>query len=467
MVFSEALRGLLDAAGGTAVELAQASGVSKSTVSRYLSGRRVPPPESENPARLAEGLLAVARDHGRGLDGRAVAETLARETRSAVSDEGFAERLGDVLRTFGVAGNALARSMDFDPSYISRILSGQRRPADLPRFIGGVASYVARNRTDADGVVLASGLTGVPADKLRGQQALASAIGDYLLAGAGAAAPRTDSVEPFLAALDAFDLNEFLKGVDFGGLSLPASPLRQPAVRTYEGIDQMKQAELDFIAAAVRSDSTDDVILYSDMPLGEMARDREFAKKVMSGMALLLRKGIHLRNIHDVHRPLDELIMGLEGWLPIYMTGQMGSYWLPQPTNDVFLHFIRSAGSVAASGEAIAPNQGGGRYVVTRDPADVAYLRRRAEELFAHARPLLRVWREDARADLDRALRRLGRKAACEPCDVGRDTFKNMTLTVWPGSHALIVKERSPWVALLVEHPALVDALERYEPTLF
>lgn len=466
--FAGRLRERMQETGCTASELADASGVAKSTISRYLSGQRVPSPSSENPAKLVGGLARIAQARGlQGFDEDAIAAELAELAGTPQDYALFPERLGMVLDTYHVARNRLARSMDFDPSYISRILAGQRHPADLPAFVDGIASYIARNYSDAVGVALAADLTGEDAESLNSPLALADAIRRYLNAGGNISPSQPSAIGAFLEKLDEFDLNDFMKEIRFDELKVPTVPFQLPTTKTYTGIEEMKQAELDFLKAAVTSKATDDVILYSDMPLEEMAEDEEFPKQIMYGMALLIRKGLHLHNIHDVHRPLNELFMGLEGWIPVYMTGQITPYYLPQPTNTAFLHFIRSAGSVAVSGEAIVGNQGGGRYVVTKNAGDVAYLRRRAEELLARAKPLMRIFREEDEGKLRTALARLERHADNEPMTVGDGTFANMTITVWPESHALIEKANTPKVSLLVEYPALVDALKRYEPTLF
>lgn len=377
----------------------------------------------------------------------------------------FSDNLRLALDTFGIAGNRIARYLDYDPSYISRILAGQRRPADLPAFIDGVATYIARNHNTGEGVEKAAKLTGMPADELRDEKALADALRNFLEADSEPVPQKT--IGAFLEKLDEFDLNEFMRDIQFDDIKVPTAPFHLPTSKVYSGIEQMKQAELDFLKAAVTSRATDDVILYSDMPLGQMAADENFTKQVMMGMALLIRKGMRLHNIHDVHRPLHELIMGLEGWIPVYMTGQISPYYLPQPTNRVFLHFLRSAATVAVTGEAIAGNQDGGRYVVTKNAADVAYVRRRAKELLAHAKPLMRIYRAERLDELARVLSRLDAKADVDPIQVGERAFTNMKITVVPGSHALIEKTNDPHVSFLIEYPALVEALEHYEPTLF
>ena len=382
----------------------------------------------------------------------------------------LADNLRRAMDAYGIAGNQLARSLGFDPSYISRILSGQRRPADVEEFAHAVAAYIARNNADAEGARTAAELTGEAAETLVDADALECAIARFLAAEDAASPSSMETLGGFLVRLDEFDLDAFKREIKFGDIKVPTAPFQLPTTKTYSGIEQMKQAELDFLKAAVLSKSTDDVILYSDMPLGEMAADEEFPKKIMLGMAMLIKKGVRLLNIHDVHRPFDELVMGLEGWLPIYITGQIEPYYLPHPTNDVFLHFLRSAGTVAVLGEAIAGNQGGGRYIVTKAADDVAYARRRAEELLAHAKPFMRIFHKDVPTEatqLEHLLSRLDAKAGATPVRVGEGAFQHMEVTVVPGTYALINKgDRSP-VTIVIEYPALVDALEKYEPVLF
>ena len=64
MGFSDALQGYIDAIGCTAKELADASGISQSSLSRYLSGDRVPYPGSATLAKLARGIEALSGQRG-------------------------------------------------------------------------------------------------------------------------------------------------------------------------------------------------------------------------------------------------------------------------------------------------------------------------------------------------------------------------------------------------------------------
>ncbi len=468
MSFSEKLEEYLSLLDVTARELAQASQLAPSTISRYLSGTRTPTTSGDAVARLAKGLAKLGE--GR-LDEATVASDLQRELSGGnVDGKLINQHLDALMQALSINGNRLARALGFDPSYISRIRSGQRRPASATAFAEQVARYVARDCTDEAQLVAIAQLLGVGMREVGDPEARELAICTYLGSDGESEEDRSLIEEPltrFLMALDAFDLDRFLEEIHFADMRVPTLPFQLPTSKTYTGIEEMKQAELDFLRAAVTSRSTDDVIFYSDMPLGEMAQDKEFARKVMGGVAMLVRKGIGIRNIHDVHRPLEELFMGLEGWLPVYMAGAMESYYLPTPTNGSFLHFLRSAGSVAVSGEAVVGDQGSGRYVLVKSPVDVAYYRLRATQLLSRAKPLLRVFREGQEAELETALRKLHAAYGDGTVSVGAGEFSTLEIRALPGRYVLISKSRAPRIDFLVEHPALVRALEQFRPTLF
>ena len=74
----------------------------------------------------------------------------------------------------------------------------------------------------------------------------------------------------------------------------------------------------------------------SDMQMDDMAKDLEFGKKWMFGIAMMLKKGMHLNVIHNIDRPFSEMMIGLESWIPIYMTGQISPYYLPATQSNVY-----------------------------------------------------------------------------------------------------------------------------------
>ena len=183
----------------------------------------------------------------------------------------------------------------------------------------------------------------------------------------------------FLFKLDEFNLNDYIKVIHFDDLKVPSAPFQIPNSKTYFGLDQMMESELDFLKATVLSKSTEPVIMYSDMPMAEMAKDPEFPKKWMFGMAMMLKKGLHLNQIHDLNRSFEDMMLGLESWIPMYMTGQVSPFYLKEPSNSVFLHLLKVSGAAALYGEAIAGHHAEGRYYLTKSRKELGYYTARAQ----------------------------------------------------------------------------------------
>lgn len=88
------------------------------------------------------------------------------------------------------------------------------------------------------------------------------------------------------------------------------------------------------------------------------------------------------------------MMLGLESWIPMYMTGQIAPYYLKTSQSAVFTHLLKVSGTVAMSGEAIAGFHGHGRYTVTKGKGEVRYHRQRAQDLLKRAHPLMLIFTE-------------------------------------------------------------------------
>ena len=184
------------------------------------------------------------------------------------------------------------------------------------------------------------------------------------------------TISTFLSKIDDFDLNEYIKAIHFDEMKVPTVPFQIPSSRTCFGLKEMMEAELDFMKATVLSKSMEPVTMYSDMPLEEMAKDPEFPKKWMFGSAMMLKKGLHLNMIHNIDRPFAEMMLGLESWIPMYMTGQISPYYLKGVQNNVFLHFLKVSDAAALSGEAISDHQADGKYYLTKSRKEISVLQK-------------------------------------------------------------------------------------------
>ena len=154
----------------------------------------------------------------------------------------------------------------------------------------------------------------------------------------------------------------------------------------------MRKGELDFFKTTVLSKSMEDIFMCNDMPMTEMAEDMDFNRKWMFAIAMSLKKGLHLNIIHDVNRPFEEMMLGLEAWLPIYMTGQISPYYLPEYSANIYHHITYVSGTVALTGECIHDQHENGMYYLTNNKEEVVYYKKRAVDLLSKAEPLMEVY---------------------------------------------------------------------------
>lgn len=401
MNFSEQLNRYIDLLGCTAKDLSDASGVSPATISRYRTGDRVPAKSSEHLKSLAAG---IAKLSGGSLAEGDVYETLGRALGGIpIKDSALAANVSMLVEALDISNSDLARALSFDPSHISRILAGHRSFVDPSGFAAQAAHFIARRSPDQVEVI--APIIGATVEQLADASAREAAIMRWLVTHDE---PATDALSGFLHRLDEFDLDEYIRAIHFDEMKVPQAPFQLPGSKTYTGIAQMKEAEIDFLKTVVLSKSMEPVTIYSDMPMTEMAKDEEFAKKWMFGTAMMLKKGLRLNMIHNVNRPFNEMMLGLESYVPLYMTGQVAPYYLPREKGSTFLHLIKAAGTVAMSGEAIAGHHASGRYRVTKSHDEVSYVRKRAEELLGNARPLMTIMRSSEATQLSALLSKAG-----------------------------------------------------------
>ena len=157
----------------------------------------------------------------------------------------------------------------------------------------------------------------------------------------------------------------------------------------------MKEGELNFFKSTVLSKSKEDIFMCSDMPMEDMAKDTDFGKKWMFAIAMCLKKGHHLNIIHNLDRPFNEMMLGLESWIPIYMTGQISPYYLNSVKNNVYNHLNYVSGVTALTGECIKGYHNKGMYYLSTNKNEVKYYKEKCDLLLKKAKPLMEIYREN------------------------------------------------------------------------
>ena len=402
MKFSEKLNAYMESLSCSAKELGNLSGISGASFSRYKSGERVPELGTKPFENLCNAIAEIAAQKNiPDITAESVKESfLACDDFITTDKEVLRQNFNAMIAALNINLARLSQYTNYDTSAIFRIRNGSRRPGDAERFAAAVASFVAREMRAVSEIAAVAELIGCDVDQIYDLSVRYAKIKSWLLEQPVQEAG-SDSVSKFLSKLDAFDLNEYIKVIKFNELKVPSVPFQIPSSKTYFGMKEMMESELDFLKATVLSKSMAPVTMYSDMPLTEMAKDPEFPKKWMFGMAMMLKKGLHLNQIHNIDRSFDEMMLGLESWIPMYMTGQISPYYFKNAQNNIFLHFLKVSGAAALSGEAIAGYHADGKYYLTKSKRELEYYQKRADEMLSNAYPLMDIYRSERENELN------------------------------------------------------------------
>lgn len=399
MNFCEQFNKYIEQLDCSSKELVIASGLSSAVISRYRNGERTPNIRSKQLEQLADGLYKISENKKIDLTRDEIYNTLSSTLNDiAIDFEQLSKNFSALLLDLNISIADLSRAIGYDASLLSKIRSGSRNPSKPQDFIDAICNFIITKYKSEDDKKSISLLIDCSLKDLDDRTNYFNKLSNWLSTNS---VPSTNKIDKFLNNLDNFDLDKYIKAIHFDEMKVPFVPFYKSGSKTYYGIEEMKQGELDFFKATVLSKSNESVFMCSDMPMDDMAKDVDFGKKWMLAIAMTLKKGLHLNIIHNLDRPFNEMMLGLESWIPIYMTGQVSPYYLTGLQNSIYCHFNYVSGAVALTGECIKDYHNKGKYHLTSNKTDVTYYRTKAECLLNKAKPLMDIYRVENKNAFD------------------------------------------------------------------
>lgn len=395
MTFNEQLNKYMEQFDCSSQDLVTASGLSSSVISRYRNGDRTPNVKSNQLEQLTVGLYKICCDKNIKKEQSEIYNTLANSLNDIlISSEQLSKNFNEIISALNISVADLARSICYDASFLSKIRAGNRKPSKSKDFVEAVCAFVVSKYSSQSNKQTISLLIDCNVEDLKNQS-------DYLFHLVNWFSSNTsieeNSISNFLKNLDEFDLGQYIKAIHFDELKVPFVPFYKSSSKNYYGIEEMKKGELDFFKATVFSKSEEPVFMCSDMPMEDMAKDVDFGKKWMFAIAMTLKKGLHLNIIHNLDRPFNEMMLGLESWVPIYMTGQVSPYFLKGTSNSIYRHLNYVSGSVALTGECINGYHNKGKYYLTSSKSEVAYYKEKAKHILTKSTSLMDIYRVESK----------------------------------------------------------------------
>ncbi len=393
MNFKEVLNKYLKELNCSSKKLSNESGLSESVISRYRSGERTPVKNSEQLNKLTKALFNIAKDNGKN---KYTFDKIESDFNSVLPSDDFdyttfSNNLNTLITSLNINTHEMSKYIVFDASHISRIRYGKAKPSNPVEFSNKICSYIFNRYKNPDDINNLMMIIGCKKSDLSNEK-IYSTLFNWLTS---EIVPVKSKVSDFLHHLDSFNLDDYIKVIKFDELKVPSIPFYKAKTKHYYGIEEMKQGELNFFKGTVLSKSREDIFMCSDMPMEDMAKDIDFGKKWMFAIAMCLKKGHHLNIIHNLDRPFNEMMLGLESWIPIYMTGQISPYYLSNLKNNVYNHLNYVSAAAALSGECINGFHNKGMYYLTTNKNEIEYYKEKSDLLLKKAKPLMEIYREN------------------------------------------------------------------------
>ncbi len=392
MKFKEVLNKYLKELNCSSKKLSNESGLSESVISRYRNGERTPVKNSEQLNKLTKALFNIAKDSGKN---KYTLDKIVSDFNIALPSDDFdyttfSNNLNTLITSLNINTHEMSKYIVFDASHISRIRYGKAKPSNPVEFSNKICSYILNRYKNPDDINNLMMIIGCKKSDLSNEK-IYSTLFNWLTS---EIVPVKSKVSDFLHHLDSFNLDDYIKVIKFDELKVPSIPFYKAKTKHYYGIEEMKQGELNFFKGTVLSKSKEDIFMCSDMPMEDMAKDIDFSKKWMFAIAMCLKKGHHLNVIHNLDRPFNEMMLGLESWIPIYMTGQISPYYLSNLKNNIYNHLNYVSAAAALSGECINGFHNKGMYYLTTNKNEIEYYKEKSDLLLKKAKPLMEIYRE-------------------------------------------------------------------------
>ena len=398
MNFSDKLNDYIEIIGCTNKRLSDITGIAPPVISGYRKGNRFPKYDSKQFKSLVDGIVALGKEKKIDITQEIVEKDLGNFLRKDDIDfELFNNNFNLLINTFKINMSDLSKFLCFDSSFVSKIKNGVRKPLNISDFANGVCKFIINNYLDTNNELIKD-IIKCDSKDLNDIEVITNKL-YYWLTNNINNNTNDYNVDNFIKKLDNFDLNDYIKSIKFDKLFTPTLPKLKTKSKCYYGIDGFKDAQLEVLKQSAFFKSKEDIFWYSNMPMIEASKDLKFTKKYMMYLAFILKKGINLNIVHDLDRPFKELMLGLEGWIPLYMTGQINPYYFKNNSNYLYSIIECVSGNAILHGECVTGNLDKCKLLVSTKKDDINYYKENSSLLLKKATPLMNIYTPEMKND--------------------------------------------------------------------
>lgn len=391
MKFSQLLSKYCQDLSCTNIELSKRSNLDPSLISRIKNGKKGTNIDKQSIETISNALIELANDKKiidfpkdikLHLENALKEEKKLRKEKQAL----FSNNFDLLLKELNVKNNHIANYLVVDPSYISRIRNNKRKPYIIDQFIDSVCKYLLKYYFNDEDLKIYRELLNYN-KKILAPDLFTEKMKNWLINNNEI---KKNSLDILLREIDKYQIKKIVKDKMF--LGEVKSEFILPKNRRYYGVEETKQAILDFYALVINNDKTSDIIVYNDFPLNIYWDDTMFIKKWLLYMQIAIEKGNRIYKIHYLNESTSAIFDEINTWLPLFMSGMVKPYYLEKQTHTVSSSLLLVATNlVAIIGESTVDDNS----IMTRltkIEEEVKYYEAKSRSFLKIAKPLTQIF---------------------------------------------------------------------------
>lgn len=306
----------------------------------------------------------------------------------------FNEKLNILLDTFEVTNYQLAEWLQVDVSLISRWRTGNRLPSDKSTHLEDLADYIIKSAVQSSQLSVLLEQIGMSINThIRDIDAITKALIFWLKN--DTSSKDADLMHKLIDRIQFFSQSSIAES----GTIVPSSSNDSPAKSIYPGRQGKREGVLRFLSEALNMEPTT-LFLYSDEPLTWLVEDIDFYFKWTRILPQIIHHGHKVILVHAIDNDLIDITSVLEKWLPLYLSGNIESYYYPKLNDGPFRHTIFIAGeSAALTSASLIRNSGSALNHYYTEDNTIRLLKETFDGLIAQCQPLVKIYSDNNRTE--------------------------------------------------------------------
>ena len=430
MEFCDKLNQIFHILSTTNATLSKMSDVHPSLISRFRSGERIPGKDSAQFIKLCKGISLIIEEKQlheqikkicNFSDSISVTDAIRQYFYDSEAtwvdpypynpykkNKSFSEKLDSIMNMLDLSNIKLAKHLNVDSSLISRYRSGQRTPQKGSEILNNLCTYITHKVVSGGFEDQTANLIGISVDIIK------KADCDFLDHLSRWLMDNTDdqssvAMDNFLETIGTITFKKGFKMQDVNIQELMDT--LQDSHSIYTGMEGFRRAIVRFLVTVSMSMRPNTLKLYSDQKMNWLTGDPDFMRKWMTLMATVLLNKNSIQIIHNINRDLNEMLIGIEKWMPLYMTGAVEAFYCTKSEESNFAHTLFIApGLSSIHANIVSGSEEHGRYHYMDHQDDLEYVEEQYNALLHMTKPLIKVYNDKNTASYNYNMEELAHK---------------------------------------------------------